>query len=195
MGARHSDSASGGAPQTSVAVRTAAAVAGDSKSDGAIVRCRTSRPVSRVTALSSQLSRSLDQLNVFLPAPVQSIIVKLVVFQRGTQVSRQPPAARFLLLTVTDDRCALAAPRCGLHRSCVCVQFLWMAGSRLRTIRTDFGRGAWRTATIICLWPTRTADCERTGSQRMAECLSGCVISSASVSPAVWASTRPLALC
>jgi hypothetical protein len=38
----------------------------------------------RVKALSSQLSRALDELKVFIPPPIQSIISKLAVASRGT---------------------------------------------------------------------------------------------------------------
>jgi hypothetical protein len=37
----------------------------------------------RVKALAAQLSKALDELKVFIPPPIQSIIAKLAVCQRG----------------------------------------------------------------------------------------------------------------
>jgi hypothetical protein len=45
----------------------------------------TSAPIgSRTKALSVQLNKALDELNVFIPPPIQAIIAKLALSQRGT---------------------------------------------------------------------------------------------------------------
>jgi hypothetical protein len=47
-------------------------------------RSSTSRERPARTALSVRLSTALDELKVFIPPPIQSIIVKLAFSQRGT---------------------------------------------------------------------------------------------------------------
>jgi hypothetical protein len=46
--------------------------------------------------LSAQVSKSLDELKVFIPPPIQSIIVKLALPQRGTSSSSASSPPRSL---------------------------------------------------------------------------------------------------
>jgi hypothetical protein len=82
-GSPHDRSAVSGTIETPLSAAVAAAAC-ESKSDDNPPRV-TGPPVCRVKALSDRMSRALDQLNVFIPPPVQLIIVKLAaISQRGT---------------------------------------------------------------------------------------------------------------
>jgi hypothetical protein len=65
-------------------------------------------PLSRVKQYTAQLSTALDELKVFIPPPIQSIIVTIALSQRGT------------CSAAVSMSCALPADRCRCRCRCRC---------------------------------------------------------------------------
>jgi hypothetical protein len=70
----------------------------------------------RVRVLLAQVSKSLDELKVFIPPAIQSIISKLALGSRGTGTTRRDLARAFsaLLSRLTGPLCAVCSADGGL---------------------------------------------------------------------------------
>jgi hypothetical protein len=160
MGARQSAgrSAVNGRHDTP-ALAAVPAAAGESKSDGRPPPPRvTGLPVCRVKALSA-LSHALDELNVFIPPPIQLIIVKLTISQRGTV--RPAPAP-----TISTPRCRLIGSDRPSSLPC--------SSCRRHALHCSFQavfHGAQRRLSVS----DRHKDAAESVRVRDAECLSACV--------------------
>jgi hypothetical protein len=103
-------------------------------------------PTSRLQQCTVQLSAALDDLTVFIPPPILSIIAKLAVPQRGMHCTALEPP-RSSAQPLTRNRLLL----CAVALRCCAVQFLLRANGRLRLSDWTVSiRTASPSATISC---------------------------------------------